>query len=311
VSVLHRFPSFLLACVLSLACLTPCLVAQENSSADAAQATEQKAEAKDEVTESVQPDVDKGATEQVDEARQKILSEAVTAVDQTKKALKALDEGDNAAALEALERATGKLELILARDPDLALAPAATTVKTFDLFATRGTIEKAIDEVAELLEDGEVQKARALISSLASEVVVSVSHIPLATYPDAIKRVAPLIDKGEYEEAKVALQTALNTIVVVDHVIPLPVLRAEAMLNQAEALAENDERTDEQGTELDDLLSGAREQLEMAQLLGYGDQKDFKPLFTEWESIAKKTSDGKSGTGFFDKLRKNISGIFN
>jgi hypothetical protein len=132
-------------------------------------------------------------------------------LDETHVALKALEEGKSKEALEALARATGKLELLAARDPDLAVAPVDVDVVTHDLYATPRAIREAREEAGELLEDGKVQEARRLLSGLASEIVIRVTNLPLATYPDAIKEISPLIDRGETEEAKSALRAALNT----------------------------------------------------------------------------------------------------
>ena len=63
------------------------------------------------------------ATAKVDEKRKTLLKDATNALDKTKEALKALDDGDSDAALEALAVATGKLQSVVARDPELALAP--------------------------------------------------------------------------------------------------------------------------------------------------------------------------------------------
>ena len=46
-----------------------------------------------------------------------------------------LDQGDKNGALEALERASGKLDLVVSRDPKLALAPVDVTVSVLDLYA--------------------------------------------------------------------------------------------------------------------------------------------------------------------------------
>jgi len=73
-----------------------------------------------------------------------------------------------------------------------------------------------------LLKKGRVQDARALVSGLASEIIIEVVNIPLATYPDAIKAVVPLIEAGKVKEAKAALVAALNTLVITRHIIPLP-----------------------------------------------------------------------------------------
>ena len=68
--------------------------------------------------------------------------------------LKALEETDTKDAIKSLERAVGKMELIMARNPELALAPLDVEVIAYDLYATPGTIRMAIKEAEKLLEDG-------------------------------------------------------------------------------------------------------------------------------------------------------------
>ena len=125
-----------------------------------------------------------------------------------------MDQGKKDDALAALERVTGKLDLILARDPKLALAPISVATIVRDLYSTPEVAKEAVKTAKRCLSDGKVQQARALLGPLASEQEVQVSNIPLATYPLAIKAIAPLIDAGKIKEAKTALQSALNTIVV-------------------------------------------------------------------------------------------------
>ncbi|PJJ99191.1 hypothetical protein CO641_06245 [Lysobacteraceae bacterium NML91-0213] len=261
------------------------------------------------VGKSVQPQVDAKATEQAAKKRKNITADAIAAVAETSNALKLLDEKKTDEALAALERVTGKLELILARDPKLALAPVEVEVITFDLIAKLDTIKAVIKEAKDYLEDGEVQKARPLVADLASEIQIRTTSIPLATYPGAIKAVAPLIDAGKVVEAKVALQAALNTLVVTTDVIPLPVLRAEILLRNAEALAENKKRTDKDNKTLANLLAEARNQLKMAELLGYGNKKAFKPMYEQIDQIEEKTADGKSGKSWFDKIKQQLSDL--
>jgi hypothetical protein len=64
----------------------------------------------------VQPAVDAKTDEKVAEQRKKILSEATVAIEESRKALRALDEGKTEEAIKALELATGKMALIIARD---------------------------------------------------------------------------------------------------------------------------------------------------------------------------------------------------
>ena len=257
-------------------------------------------------TQSVQPQVDEASSKKTTEKREKILEEAIAAVAETEKALQALEQNKPKDALKALGVATGKLELLLARDPKLALAPIGVTVRTYDLLARPETVKTVVKEAEDLLEDGEVQKARHLLANLASEIVFTTTSIPLATYPEAIKAISPLIDAGKIDEAKQALRAALSTLVITDEIIPLPVLRADYMLAAAKTLSENMERSDEDNKLLERLLKSARVQLQLAEALGYGNRKLFKPLYKEIDEIERKTAGGKGGKGWFDSLEKKL-----
>ena len=270
-----------------------------------------KPQAQSEASQSVQPKVDKQTADAAAEKRRKLLADATAALAETQKALKALESKNNDAALKALAEVTGKLDLIVARDPKLAQTPVATEVVTYDLLGNLDTIKSVIKEAKGYLNDGEIQKARPLVANLASEIQYRTHHIPLATYPAAIKAIAPLIDAGKIDEAKAGLQAALNTLVVTtDDVIPLPKLRAEHLLKQAQELAEKKDRSKEENDKLAKQLQAAREQLQMAELLGYGKKTDFNPMYEQIREIENKSAGGKSGTGWFDKLKQQLADLF-
>ena len=258
------------------------------------------------VTESVQDGVDSEVGEAVDEKRKDISEEAMTAIRETENALIALDEKKPDEAISALERATGKLTVLLAREPGLALAPTAMHVTTRDVLSTLDEIHELRDKAEDLLEDGEVQKAREILAGLASEIVVAVTNLPLASYPEAVKAAIPLIDKGKIDQAKAALQSALSTLVVTERIIPIPILRAELILRAAEPLAENENRSKDECQELTELLENARYQVELAKALGYGDKDDYKQLFEQIEEIEEKTEGDKAGKGFFNDIKTSL-----
>tara|TARA_R110002073_G_scaffold334979_1_gene525840 strand:- start:612 stop:1535 length:924 start_codon:yes stop_codon:yes gene_type:complete len=266
-----------------------------------------KSQTKSAESKSVQPQVDKQTTNEATKKRKEIISEASAAIKETEKALKALEEDKTKEALAALEIAVGKLELILVRDPELALAPVDVDIVTHDLYADLETIKKAIDKAEDYLEDGEIQKARPLVASMASEIVFRTKNIPLVTYPDAIKAITPLIDAGKIEEAKTELRIALSTLVVTEDVIPLPGLRVKHILDEAEKLAENEERSVKDNTTLSNQLKEARTQLKMAKLLGYGTKKSYQPMYDQIDQIEQKIEGGKGGKGWFEKIKQQIS----
>ncbi len=235
--------------------------------------------------------------------RARLAQDAITALAKTHEALILLDARKTKEALAALELASGKLELVLARDPKLALAPVDVRVITHDIHANVESVKKAVELSRELLEDGEVQKVRPIVAKLASEIVIETDNLPMATYPAAIKSAARLIDSGKIEDAKATLARALNTLVVTSVVIPLPVLRAEVSTAKAEKLAEIGKRNAKQSEELSALLAYVRTEIELAQILGYGKKADFKPIFDQVKAIEQKSAGGKSGKGWFDELK--------
>ena len=283
----------------------PTVTAQDNAnqktdaSSETSEATQQKPEKQSETTESVQEDVDKSAKDDADEKKKSLVKEAVSAVEKTRDALKALEDGKTDEALKTLESVTGKLEPVLARNPGLSYVPVAVTTGIHDVFATTETVEKA----EEALEDGRVQDARRMLDGLASEVVLSTTTLPMATYPAAIKAVAPLIDDGKVEEAKNALELALNTLVVTEVATPLPTTRANIMLAEAEELAEKSNRTEDENERLDNLLKEVRHQVEFGKALGYFTDEKSDAIYDELEEIEEKTGKGKSGKGFFEKVK--------
>ena len=143
-----------------------------------------------------------------------------------------------------------------------------------------------------------------MIGDLASEHVISVTNIPLATYPAAIKQAAALLHANKPAEAATVLEAALSTLVVQDTVIPLPLVRAEALLDSSRPLAENPQRTAEENDQLRRLLDAARLQIELAKALGYATKDDLEALSDELKTIQRKTEGQGFGTGLFDRTKE-------
>ena len=245
--------------------------------------------------------------QQTEEKRKTLMADATAALAETQGALTLLDNGKKKEALAALERATGKLDIILARDPSLTLAPAGVSVITTDLKGGAEVAKQLRQQAQDLISQGRFQEARHVLKNLANETVVTVANIPLATYPAAIKAAVKSIDANKIADAKAILQTALNTQVLTETTIPLPVVFAGESLQEAETLAEKKDRTKDDNTHLKTALDRARGELEYAQTLGYGTKKDFDTMYQQLTEIEQKTADNKSGVGFFAKLKASIA----
>ena len=206
-------------------------------SQDTAQAeAEAQAVNREQVQESVTAETDS----QFADKRTALIQEAVDALDETMAAIAAIEKGDKDAAIAALALATGKLETVVAREPDLALAPVSVNHFTYDVLGSVEAVRGLGKQIKDLVDDGKFQEARPLLSGFASEVVIRTTSLPLATYPDAILAATALLDEGKTDEAMTVLNAALSTQVVTDTVFALPPLRAMAMIENAKALLNDD-----------------------------------------------------------------------
>src|ERR1700733_4461034 len=266
----------------------------------------QTAEPKSGESQSVEPKVQSEIARVEAERRAKLLKDGQSAFEDTENALEALDRGDGKAALAALARATGKLDLIVAREPTLAFAPVAVGTTVHDLYARPETVKAEVKAARDDLSDNRVQAARGILEDLASQAEIHLTELPLVTYPAAIKAVAPLIDAGHLDAAKATLAAALNTVIIETLIIPLPQVRAETLLTAAADLAAKKNRTEDENKTMRGLIDAARNEVQLAEALGYGSKESYKPLYAQIDDIQKQLAAGQSGRGIFDKLQNSL-----
>jgi len=243
----------------------------------------------------------------VDERVKKITQEAVEAINLVAKVVELLDKKEKDKALEELANVLGNLEVLIARDPNLQLVPVDVRESVVDFPGTVDDIEAAKTEVVALIKAGEVQLARDIMLNLASELDIFVTALPIGTYPVVLKAIIPLIEQEKYEEAKKLLIEALETLVLEKIVIPLPILRAEQAIIRANELANGENPNKD---ELKELLAYAKEQLQLAEALGYGKVDiDYKDLYEEIEKLEKILEGEESTKDIFETLKEKLSGI--
>jgi hypothetical protein len=78
------------------------------------------------------PEIEKQRQEAQQEAEKTPDKEAISAIEETNKAVKAIAANKTDEALAALERATGKINILLARNPTTALIPVSLQVEVID-----------------------------------------------------------------------------------------------------------------------------------------------------------------------------------
>ncbi len=240
---------------------------------------------------------------------------AVKLSEDTKQALSILGETQNVLdyytkdktkeAKEELAKLIGELEILITKDPDLALIPVSETYEINDAQIDIPVAYKITEAAEEAMEDGYYQVAKRLLGSLTSELNVKTTYLPLATYPDAMRLAAALLDEGKKDESAAILLKALNTLVVKQVDLPLPVLRAEEYINLgADAMSGEDK--DKKDVAMS-YLDNAAYQLELAQAMGYGKKdKEYKELADALDELRQMLKDDKETKGKFDALSEKI-----
>ncbi len=231
-----------------------------------------------------------------------VVKEAVSAVALTQKVLVDLDKKDTKSAIKDLEDAIGKLEVILAAEKAPKLLPVDVAVTATEYVGDTKKIKKTLDTVEDLLNDGKVQEARLLLDTLQSEIDVVSVNLPLATYPDALKLAAKYLHADQTDKARAVLTTALGTLVQDVIVVPIPVVKAQALIEAASQIAKTDK---EQALKH---LDQAKEELKKAKVLGYVSKSDvtYKDLEKAIEKTEKEVKGKNKAEKLFEDLIKKI-----
>ncbi len=232
----------------------------------------------------------------------KIVKEAVEAVALTNKVLSELDKGNKDQAIKDLEKAIGKLEVVLSAPNAPALIPIDSAIEVVDFPGSLQDIKTALISAKALLAENRVQEARRILDTLRSEIVLKVVNLPLASYPAALKLAAKFLHENRIDEAKNVLNQALATFVEVDVVTPIPLLQAIHLVEVAKDAAKKDKQ------KALDMLKSAKMALKKAQLLGYTSDADttYKMLEDEIEKVEKEVRGKNSAEKLFEDLIQKL-----
>jgi YfdX protein len=248
------------------------------------------------------PEIETQRQQNENDAKQTLDQEAIAAVGLTGEAIKSISANKKDDALASIERATGKINILVARNPASALIPVGVDVVVID---TAPADPKVINQIAERATDATKHRdlpiARILLASLVSELRIRTTSLPLGTYPAALQQAAQLLDQGKNQDAGKMLLTAINTLVIVDHVIPLPLLLAQAAIDTANSQRQNKDIALT-------LLKTARNEANRSRLLGYlSSDSEYKGLDDEISSLESAINGKSDTTSMFSHLRDRIS----
>jgi ribonuclease HII len=232
----------------------------------------------------------------------KLVQEAIESLKYAQSAVIDLEHKDTKKATEDLEKAIGKLEVILAAKDAPKLLPINNMIRVQEFVGTADDVEKAVKTVKALLDDGKVQEARALMIPLVSEIDITTVSLPLASYPDALKLAAKYVHDNKPEKAKEVLYIALSTFSEVTQVVPIPLLESTDLIAAASRIAKEDKELAIK------YLDGANEALNVAQKLGYVSKSEttYKMLHEKIEEVKKEIRGKNKAEKLFESLAQKL-----
>ena len=236
------------------------------------------------------------------DSKSHIVKEALEAVVLTQKVLGEIAHKEKENAIKDIEKAIGKIEVVLAKKNAPFMLPIDTSINAYEFHADLSTIKKGIKTVKDLLDEGKIQEARRLLDTFQSEIDITTVSLPLASYPQALKLAASYLHEGKTDEAKDVLEMALRTLVTTKVIIPIPLITSEALIADAKKIAKKDKNQALKHLDL------AKKELEKAELLGYTSSSDvtYKTLRNAVEKVEKEIRGKNKAEKLFEELIEKL-----
>src|SRR5689334_15252216 len=152
---------------------------QGSGSDKGSQARNQREAARQNAEQQARPEIEKQRKQLEQQAESTLDKEAIAAIDETEKAIDAISKNKTDEALAAIEQATGKINVLLGRNPSTALIPVNVEVDVIDT-APRDhqMILELAQDVSRAVDDRDFPDARILLHALMSEIRVRTYNLP-------------------------------------------------------------------------------------------------------------------------------------
>jgi len=225
------------------------------------------------------------------------IKEAVRAIKYTQDALFYLGNKKIDKAKESLKKAIGELAVVLNSPNPPYLLPVNIQIEAYEFNGDLKRIEILKKEAKTLLLSNKIPEARNILNTLRSEIVIKTINLPLATYPAALNLAIKYINENKIKESTEVLSMALSTLVEIDNIIPIPLIKAQALIEEASKTKDKKQAIK--------YLKEAKNQLIIAEALGYTSKSSttYKMLKEKIEKIEKEIKDT---TSLFEELIQKI-----
>jgi tetratricopeptide (TPR) repeat protein len=230
-----------------------------------------------------------------------LINEAIKALKYTQDALIYLNSSKTSKAKDSLKKAVGELAVVLNSPNAPYLLPVDVQINAYQFVGDLKKIKDLTAQAKVLLKNNQIPQAREILNTLRSEIDINTVNLPLATYPAALNLAIKYINEGKIKEAKDVLNMALSTLVEAESIIPVPLVKAQALVEESGKIIKKDKK------EALKYLEEAKHQLNIAQALGYTSTSDttYKILKQKINNLENEISKGhKTASLFSDLIQK-------
>ena len=231
-----------------------------------------------------------------------LVKEAIKAIQYTQDALIYLNNNKIDKAKAALKNAVGELAIVLNSPNPPYLLPVDINIQAYEFQGKLEDVAKIVEKAKLLVVANKLPQAREVLNTLRDEIVIKTVNLPLATYPSALNLAIKYLNEGKVKEAKEVLTMALSTLVEVDTIIPIPLIKAQALVTQASKIVKKDKN------QALKYLEEAKYQLKLAETLGYTSKSDttYKMLRDEISKLEKEIKKNHNTKGLFEDLIQKL-----
>lgn len=260
------------------------------------------------VNKKIQPKVNSYVDQVVRQQAARINNNAAIAYLKTRQALLSIEKSDRTMASKYLDQALFELNQLTASYPRQEYMLAQTNKVVNDDLTDFLDINNKKREIEAQWQLEHMQVIRQLLKNFTSEVVITTQSIPVKKFIQGITEMKLLLNQERVNDAKLSGKKLLNFVRRKDYTIPLPLFRAELMLQEAEHLArEMTGNRQVNKAKLQQYLNNTAYQLNIAKALGYGEQKHYGMCFQAIEGIKKLVDADQQITEVLRKFRSAIT----
>ena len=238
-----------------------------------------------------------------DLGNENIIAEAANVVYLIRNTVLAIVKEDYAKAIEQINKAIAKAELIEKGNTENVIA--AVNVVISQNVQDAESAANILDQIKSLVETGNYQEAKQLFAQLSNEIQITKESISVPEYLKVMKKADELMKSKKYDEALIVINSIMGKSTFERRIIPLPLLRTQHILDELESLI-GKENTDVQNINI--LLNNADYEIRFAELLGYGKSENvYENLKEQLRSIEVSVGNNNSEEALSIVLELKVS----